>query len=205
MNYRSRASFKILQIDDRFNIFHEGDTVVDLGACPGGWSQIARERVGDEGHVIAVDLRYMYPLEGVVTMVGDITDDNTIIELLKNMEGKADVVLSDMAPNIGGHYSTDHARSVELCMFAVDVCDRILRSKGKLVMKVFMGDMFNGLKKELESRFESVRVHSPKASRPTSSEVYFIAKGFKGNHKVRPIPIEKPEKKPEFKSKGCNI
>ena len=200
--YRSRASFKIMQIDDRFGIFKEGDSVVDLGAAPGGWLQVAKERVGENGKVIGVDLRPIKPMPGVVTILGDITDDNTMLELLEKFGGKADVVLSDMAPNITGSYATDHARSINLCMFAVNVCDRILKKNGKMVMKVFMGDMFPTLKKELEARFQSVKVHSPDASRPTSSEVYVISKGFLANKTVELKPIEPPEKKKEFTKKG---
>ena len=200
--YRSRASYKIMQIDDRFGIFKEGDSVVDLGASPGGWLQVAKERVGENGKVIGVDLRPIKPMDGVVTILGDITDDNTMLELLDKFGGKADVVLSDMAPNITGSYATDHARSINLCMFAVNVCDRILKKNGKMVMKVFMGDMFPSLKKELEARFQSVKVHSPDASRPTSSEVYVISKGFLANKTVELKPIEPPEKKKEFTKKG---
>ena len=200
--YRSRASYKIMQIDDRFGIFKEGDSVVDLGASPGGWLQVAKERVGENGKVIGVDLRPIKPMDGVVTILGDITDDNTMLELLDKFGGKADVVLSDMAPNITGSYATDHARSINLCMFAVNVCDRILKKNGKMVMKVFMGDMFPSLKKELEARFQSVKVHSPDASRPTSSEVYVISKGFLANKTVELRPIEPPEKKKEFTKKG---
>lgn len=200
--YRSRASFKIMQIDDRFGIFKEGDSVVDLGASPGGWLQVAKERVGESGKVIGVDLRPIRPMEGVVTILGDITDDNTMLELLDKFGGKADVVLSDMAPNIAGCYSTDHARSINLCMFAVDVCDRILKKNGKMVMKVFMGDMFQTLIKELEARFSSVKIHSPDASRPTSSEVYVISKGFLANKTVELKPIAPQEKKKEFTKKG---
>lgn len=205
LNYRSRASFKLMQIDDRFGIFDEGDSVVDLGACPGGWLQVAQQRVGPEGKVIGVDLRYIYPIEGVTTIMGDITEDSTMLELLEKFGGKADVVLSDMAPNIAGHYSTDHARSVNLCMYAVDVCDRVLRKDGKLVVKVFMGDMLPSLLKELDKRFQSVKIHSPDASRDTSSEVYVISKGFKANHSIKPVKIEKEEKKPEFSVKGSRI
>lgn len=202
MNYRSRASFKIMQIDDRFGIFKEGDRVVDLGAAPGGWLQVAQERVGEKGYVIGVDLRPIKPMPGITTIVGDITDDATMKRLLDMFQGQADVILSDMAPNIGGHYSTDHARSINLCMYAVDVCDRILKKGGKLVMKVFYGDMFNDLKAQLEGRFASVKVHSPDASRPTSSEVYVICKGFLREKKV-PLVVSKPEeKKKEFTVKG---
>ncbi|WP_400249939.1 RlmE family RNA methyltransferase [Methanomethylophilus alvi] len=203
--YRSRASYKIMQIDDRFNVFHDGDSVVDLGACPGGWSQVARERVGDTGKVIGVDLRYIHPIDGVQFIIGDITDDNTMIKLLEMVGGKVDVVLSDMAPNIAGHYSMDHARSIELCRYAVDVCDRILKKGGCLVMKVFMGDMFYTLQTQLEKRFGKVIVHSPQASRPTSSEVYVISKGFLGTHNVRPKKLDKGDDGPKFVAKGGNF
>lgn len=205
MNYRSRASFKLMQIDDRFNIFREGDAVVDLGACPGGWMQVAKERVGDKGTVIGVDLRTIRPMEGVITILGDITEDSTMLKLLDTIGGKADVILSDMAPNIGGHYSTDHARSINLCMYAVDVCDRILKKNGKMVMKAFMGDMFDSLMVELEKRFVSVKVHSPDASRDTSSEVYVISKGFRAAFNVKPKVLEEKKKDPEFVKKGSNL
>ena len=204
LNYRSRASFKLLQIDDRFHIFKEGDSVVDLGACPGGWLQVAQQRTWPGGRVIGVDLRYIRPLEGVETFIGDITEDSTMIELLRRFGGKADVVLSDMAPNIAGHYCMDQARSIHLCMFAVDVCDRVLKKEGKCVMKVFMGDLFQTLIDELEKRFQSVKVHSPDASRDTSSEVYVISQGFYG----KSVPLHKPkveEKKPDFVAKGRNF
>ncbi len=205
LNYRSRASFKLMQLDDRFNVFKAGDSVVDLGACPGGWLQVAKERVGEDGRVIGVDLRPIRPLEGIVTIVGDITDDKTLLELLDKFGGKADVVLSDMAPNIAGHYSMDHARSMNLCMYAIDVCDRVLKKNGKLVMKAFMGDMFSSLEKELDGRFQSVRVTSPDASRDTSSEVYIVCKGFlasKNVRMVRPKPEEAEAPKSEFTVKG---
>ena len=162
---------------------------------------MAKERTWPNGHVIGVDLRYIKPLDGVEFIIGDITEDSTMRELLERFNGKADVVLSDMAPNIAGHYSTDHARSIHLCMFAVDVCDRILKKEGKLVMKVFMGDMFDSLMSELEKRFQSVKVHSPDASRPTSSEVYVIAQGFYGKS-VKLKDVAEKEKKPEFTVKG---
>ncbi|MDR3205718.1 MAG: RlmE family RNA methyltransferase [Candidatus Methanoplasma sp.] len=202
LNYRSRASFKLMQLDNRFSIFREGDSVVDLGASPGGWLQVAKERTGESGKVIGVDLRPIRPMEGTVTIIGDITDDNTMAELLEKFGGKADVVLSDMAPNIAGHYSTDHARSIELCMFAVDVCDRVLKRNGICVMKVFMGDMMGILTKELERRFRSVRVTSPDASRDTSSEVYVVAKGFLASSNIKPAAVKTREKKPEFTVKG---
>ncbi|MDR1403967.1 MAG: RlmE family RNA methyltransferase [Candidatus Methanoplasma sp.] len=205
LNYRSRASFKLMQIDDRFGIFREGDSVADLGASPGGWLQVAKERVGDRGKVVGVDLRYIRPMDGVTTIIGDITEDSTMRELTELFGGKADVVLSDMAPNIGGNYSTDHARSVDLCMYAVAVCDRILRKGGKMVVKVFMGDMIDSLLTELKPRFRSVRIYSPDASRDTSSEVYIVSKGFLASENVKLKDIAEEEKKPEFRAKGRNI
>ncbi len=207
MDYRSRASFKLMQIDDRYHIFKPGDSVVDLGACPGGWSQVALERAGPKGQVIGVDLRWIRPLEGVQFIIGDITEDETMIRLLEMVGGKVNVVLSDMAPNITGQYSMDHARSIELCKYAVDVCDRILKDRGKLVMKVFMGDMFNQLEKMLRDRFANVRVHSPDASRPTSAEVYVVCTNFLGKYNVQPKPLVKEPEKPqsEFLIKGTNI
>jgi len=205
LNYRSRASFKLMQIDDRFGVFRDGDSVVDLGASPGGWLQVAKGRVGVNGKVIGVDLQYIRPLEGVTTIIGDITEDSTMRELMEAVGGKVDVVLSDMAPNIGGHYSTDHARSVDLCMYAVAVCDRVLKKGGKMVVKVFMGDMTDSLVKELESRFTSVKMHSPDASRETSSEMYIVSKGFLASKSVKLKDVSEEEKKPEFTSKGGNI
>ena len=203
LDYRSRASFKLMQIDDRFGIFEEGDSVVDLGAAPGGWLQVARERVGD-GIVVGVDLRPIKPLDGVVTIVGDITARETMTELFGIFGGKADVVLSDMAPNIGGHYSTDHARSVHLCTFAIAVAEHILKRDGKMVMKVFMGDMFPGIRKEMEDRFQSVRVYEPPATRDTSSEVYVIGKGFKALPPSMVLGTEQgtEEKEKKFTVKG---
>ena len=201
LDYRSRASFKLMQIDDRFGIFREGESVVDLGASPGGWLQVAKERVGD-GKVIGVDLRPIRPIDGVTTIRGDITTKETMDMLFENFGGKADVVLSDMAPNVGGHYSTDHARSVHLCTFAIDVADHILKKEGKMVMKVFMGDLFHTVKNEMEKRFQSVKVHAPDATRSTSSEVYVIAKGFKGHRPRKMGASEEREKEAEFTVKG---
>jgi 23S rRNA (uridine2552-2'-O)-methyltransferase len=202
LDYRSRASFKLMQIDDRFGIFREGDSVVDLGASPGGWLQVAKERTGVDGKVIGVDLRPIRPIEGVITILGDITVKETMDELFERFGGKADVVLSDMAPNVGGNYSTDHARSIHLCTFAMDVADSILKKNGKMVIKVFMGDLFGTVREEMDKRFQSVKVHSPDATRSTSSEVYIIAKGFRG-HEPKEMQASGGEVKgAEFTVKG---
>jgi len=180
LNYRSRASFKLHQINERFAIFRPGMSVVDLGAAPGGWLQIAKERVGPQGKVVGVDLQHIAPLEGVSTIKGDMTKQETVDELIALLDGRADVVISDMSPNIGGNYSIDQARSVDLCTHALDFARQTLRPGGSLVMKIFEGDMINEFLAEVRRSFASVRLHSPKASRSSSSEIYIVAKGFRG-------------------------
>jgi len=179
LNYRSRASFKLMQIDERFHIFSSGDRVVDLGAAPGGWLQVAVNLVGEDGRVVGIDLRPIKPVPGAETLIGDIRSPESITAL-RELIGEADVIISDMAPNISGAYSTDHARSVDLCMYCLQVADTLLRQGGNVVMKVFQGDMMEILLRETERRFDNVRLHSPEASRKTSSELYVIAKGFRG-------------------------
>ena len=178
-NYRSRASYKLMQIDERFHILRKGMRVADLGAAPGGWLQVAKERVGD-GVVVGVDLDPIRPMEGVTTIRGDMTEQATVERLIEALGGEADVVISDMSPNISGNYHMDHARSIDLCMHAIGVSDRVLRKGGSLVMKVFMGDMMKDLRREVNARFDNVKVHSPPASRSSSSEVYIVAKGHRG-------------------------
>ncbi|OPY26083.1 MAG: Ribosomal RNA large subunit methyltransferase E [Methanomassiliicoccales archaeon PtaU1.Bin030] len=192
LNYRSRASFKLHQIDERFGIFQEGGSVVDLGAAPGGWLQIAKERVGPKGKVVGVDLQHIAPLEGVSTIRGDMTRPETVEELRSLLGGKADTVISDMSPNISGSYSMDHARSVDLCTHALEFARRTLRPGGSLVMKIFEGDMMNDFLSEVKKSFSSVRLHSPKASRSSSSEIYIVAKGFKGPAEPSPPPVNGP-------------
>jgi len=178
LDYRSRASFKLLQLDDRFNLFRPGMTVVDLGAAPGGWLQVAAERVGPKGTVVGVDLQPIEPMEGVKTIKGDIRKQEVREELLALTNGHVDVVLSDMSPNISGSYSMDHARSIELCEMALSFALATLSPNGKLVFKMFEGDMSRDLISEVQKHFETVKRYSPEASRSSSSEIYVVAKGF---------------------------
>ncbi|OPY34442.1 MAG: Ribosomal RNA large subunit methyltransferase E [Methanomassiliicoccales archaeon PtaU1.Bin124] len=180
LDYRSRASFKLIQIDDKFKLLKPGSLVVDLGAAPGGWLQVAAERVGGRGKVIGVDLQSIEPIEGtmVETIRGDIRKPETIEKLLYLANGKVDVVLSDMSPNISGSYSTDHARSVELCEHALNFAKKTLVEGGSIVMKIFEGDMMKEFMKEIKANFEEVKLYGPKASRSSSSEIYIIGKGF---------------------------
>ena len=180
LNYRSRASFKLHQINEKFDIFRPGFAVADLGAAPGGWLQIAKERVGETGKVVGVDLQHIDPLPGIETIRGDITKPETVEELKRLLGGKADTVISDMSPNISGSYSMDHARSIDLCTHAFRFAQQVLKPGGSLVMKVFEGDMMNDFLAEVRRSFSAVRLHSPKASRSSSSEIYIVAKGFKG-------------------------
>ncbi len=178
LDYRSRASFKLMQLDDRFNLFRPGMTVVDLGAAPGGWLQVAAERVGPKGIVVGVDLQPIEPLEGVLTIKGDVRKQEVREELLTLTNGHVDVVLSDMSPNISGSYSMDHARSIELCEMALSFALATLSRNGKMVFKMFEGDMSRDLIAEVQKHFETVKRYSPEASRSSSSEIYVVAKGF---------------------------
>ena len=178
LDYRSRASFKLIQLNDRFNLFKPGMTVVDLGAAPGGWLQVAAERVGPKGKVVGVDLQPIEPIEGVQTIKGDIRKPEVREELLALTGGKVDLVLSDMSPNITGSYSMDHARSIELCEMALSFALATLSRNGKLVFKMFEGDMSRDLVADVQKHFKTVKRYSPEASRASSSEIYVVAKCF---------------------------
>lgn len=179
-HYRSRASYKLKQIDFRFDLIHPGDVIVDLGASPGGWSQVAVELGGRESRVFALDLDKMSSIEGVTFIRGDIRNDAVVRRLLEMIPEKADVVISDMSPDISGNYSYDHARSVELCEHALSFATRVLREGGNFCAKMFYGDMSKAFVKAVENRFREVYTHHPKASRPTSSELYVVGIGLRG-------------------------
>ncbi|WP_336362214.1 23S rRNA (uridine(2552)-2'-O)-methyltransferase [Halalkalicoccus salilacus] len=174
--YRSRSAYKLKQLDDLEDVLSDGDRVVDLGAAPGGWLQVAKERVGT-GKVLGVDFQRIEPLEGVETIKGDMTNERTRKRIAEQIP-EADVVLSDMAPNMTGEYSLDHARSVHLARQAFETARDVLAPGGDFVVKVFEGQDLAPFRSELEESFEYVRTTSPEASRKKSSEVYLIAKGF---------------------------
>ena len=181
-NYRSRASYKLKQLNDRAHIIRRGDSVIDLGSSPGGWSQVAAELSGD-GIVVAVDIDPMIPIKGVKFIQGDMLQEDTLKRIEEVVDGKVDVVISDMAPNISGHYSYDQARSVELAEMALRTAGILLKPGGNFVVKVFQGDLFQTFLKTVRKQFRSVKVHSPKASRAASSEVYVVGIGFLGGGK----------------------
>jgi len=179
-HYRSRSSYKLQQIDFRFDLIGTGDTIVDLGASPGGWSQVAKELGGPESKVIAMDIDRMTPIEGVTFIRGDIRKDEIVARLLEVIPDGADVVISDMAPDISGNYPYDHACSVELCEHALKFATKVLREGGNFVVKMFYGDMSPAFVKLVKKQFDEAHVHHPKASRATSSELYVVGLDFRG-------------------------
>lgn len=179
--YRARSAFKLKQIQKKFNIIKNGDTVIDLGAAPGGWSQVAKEIVGDKGQVVGIDLLSIKPIEGIIFLEGDMTNYLSIQEL-KNIvsEKKADVVLSDMSPDISGSYSVDQARSIFLCEQAFKTSEILLKSGGSFVCKAFAGEDLEDFILKISRKFGIIKRFSPSASRKSSSEIYLVARSFKG-------------------------
>ena len=171
--YRARSAYKLLDIQKRSKIFKKGYIVLDLGAAPGGWSQVALDCVGEEGKVIGIDLQHILPLKGAQFLQGDLRESELRNEL-EQIIPKADVVLSDMSPNLSGNYSVDQARSVELSSLALDIASD--RKANSFVVKVFEGSDFQDFRKAVIDEFGSVRTLSPEASRKQSSEVFLIAK-----------------------------
>ena len=178
--YRARSAFKLKQIQNRFRVLKQGNTVIDLGAAPGGWSQVAKEIVGEKGTVIGIDLLPVQSLEGVIFIEGDMTDDESIQKIKSLINDKeADTILSDMSPDISGNYSVDQARSIQLCEQAFKTCNELLKPGGNFVCKVFVGEDFQEFLQKIKKQFQAVKQFSPQASRKTSSEIYIVAKSFK--------------------------
>ena len=175
--YRSRAAFKLIEIDDRDRLLRAGQTVVDLGATPGGWSQIARERVGRGGRVIALDLLEMAPLPGVEFIQGDFSDDSVLARLELALGGKAvDLVICDISPNISGIGMSDQGRTIYLNELALAFAQAHLQPRGAFLVKTFQGAGFEALLREMRRTFASVVTRKPKASRDRSPELYLLAR-----------------------------
>ena len=179
VGYRARSAFKLKQIQNKFNILSKNDFVIDLGAAPGGWSQVATEFVGSQGKVIGVDILPVEPLDNVQFIQGDITNNETLEKIKQTIKDKADVILSDMSPDISGNYSVDQARSVWLSEKALDAAEQLLKPGGNFVCKVFEGGDTKEFIEKTKRRFYIVKRFSPKASRKSSSEIYVIAKSLK--------------------------
>ncbi len=176
--YRARAAYKLLEIDDRDRVLRPGAVVVDLGAAPGSWSQVAAKRCGHSARIFALDLLPVEPVAGIDILQGDFTEDAVLADLEARLGGaKVDVVLSDMSPNLSGVPTVDQARSIHLCELALDFAVRHLKSGGYFVVKVFQGEGFMAFRKQMEQGFASVQVRKPKASRDRSAEVYLLGKG----------------------------
>jgi 23S rRNA (uridine2552-2'-O)-methyltransferase len=178
--YRSRASFKLLEIDEKDRLFRPGMTVLDLGAAPGGWSQVAARQMGDVGTVIASDILPMEPIAGVTFIEGDFREDDVFRELLNVLDGRpVDLVLSDMAPNMSGNRAVDQPRAMYLAELALEMAREVLAEDGRLLVKAFQGEGIDAYRKAFRDTFTRVVTRKPAASRPRSPEVYLLGSGLK--------------------------
>lgn len=178
--YRSRASYKLLEIQEREHLIKPGQLIVDLGAAPGGWSQVAVKLTGNKGRVVATDLLEMDPIQDVDFVLGDFREQGVVDKLIELLDGcKVDLVISDIAPNISGVSAVDQPRSIYLCELALDFARQHLKSGGALLVKVFHGEGFDDFIRDARTSFNRVVTRKPKASRPKSREVYMVATGFK--------------------------
>jgi len=183
--FRSRSAFKLLQIEDKYDVIKEGDVVVDLGAAPGGWSQVAKELVGEKGEVISVDLQHIKKLEGVESIKGDITSEEETVsaireKLFSERKDSVDVVLSDVSPKLSGNRDYDHFCSFELSKSALNIASALLRKNGNFVVKIFQGAYYNKFYGSVKEKFRHTRAYSPEASRKRSAEVFVIGKEYYG-------------------------
>ncbi|HEY2446229.1 MAG TPA: RlmE family RNA methyltransferase [Rhizomicrobium sp.] len=182
--YRSRAAFKLIELDAKFHFLRKGAVVLDLGAAPGGWSQVAAARAGETGRVVAADILEIAPIAGVEILEADLLDAGTPARLEAALHGPADVVLSDMAAPTTGHRPTDHLRTTALFEAALDVAEQVLKPGGAFVGKVFQGGATGELLARVKQRFREVRHVKPPASRAESVELYLVATGFKKDPSV---------------------
>jgi 23S rRNA (uridine2552-2'-O)-methyltransferase len=177
--YRARSAYKLLQMNRSYNIIKKGDKVVDLGCAPGGWLQVAMKEVGSSGKVIGVDLKPVTPVAGATILQGSIENPNVLSKIAEILGCKADVILSDMAPNVSGVWDIDHARQISLSTIALGFARRVLRVGGSSVFKIFEGEMLKEFKSELRKSFGKVLLSKPSASRQESSELYIVCLDFK--------------------------
>ncbi len=178
--YRSRAAFKLQQIARRYRPIRRGDSVLDIGAAPGGWLQAAHQIVGNSGYLLGVDKDRIagLPFENVRTIEADISDENVLASILSSGPSKYDVVLSDVAPNVSGTWEVDHARQIELARCALRIACSLLKPSGNFLVKVFQGQEINSFRLEMKTRFRVLRIVKPPASRAESAELYFLGLGF---------------------------
>ncbi|ABR55372.1 ribosomal RNA methyltransferase RrmJ/FtsJ [Methanococcus vannielii SB] len=181
-NYRSRATYKLFQLNEKFNIIKEKNVVVDLGCAPGGWLQAARDMTGEEGFIVGIDLQQIKPLpyENVIAVKGDMTDEETLKKIQDILPEKPDVIICDASPNISGVWDVDHTRSLELTTMALMTATKMLKKGGNFVVKVFQGDLFYKYVELVSEYFDKAFTTKPRASREESAEVYVIAKHYNG-------------------------
>ncbi|WP_313085134.1 23S rRNA (uridine(2552)-2'-O)-methyltransferase RlmE [Pseudomonas sp.] len=179
--YRSRASYKLLEIQEKDRILRPGMTVVDLGAAPGGWSQVTSRVIGDRGRLIASDILPMDSIADVIFVLGDFTEDEVFAQILEAVgKSQVDLVISDMAPNMSGVKVADQARAMFLCELALDLAKRVLAPGGDFLIKIFQGDGFDAYLKDVRQSFDKVQMRKPLSSRDRSREQYLLARGYRG-------------------------
>jgi len=179
--YRSRASYKLLEIQEKDRILRPGNTVIDLGAAPGGWSQVTSRVLGDKGRLIASDILEMDSIPDVSFIQGDFTEESVLAQILEAVgNNPVDLVISDMAPNMSGVKMADQARSMYLCELALDLAGQVLRPGGDFLIKIFQGEGFDEYHKQVRAMFEKVQMRKPLSSRDRSREQYLLARGFRG-------------------------
>jgi 23S rRNA (uridine2552-2'-O)-methyltransferase len=180
LGLRSRAVFKIEEIQQKDKLIKPGMTVVDLGAAPGGWSQYSVDQVGDSGQVVACDILEMDPIAGVDFLQGDFREEAVLNTLLERIQGRnVDIVMSDMAPNMSGNQGVDQPRAMYLVELALDMCHQVLKPNGSFIVKVFQGEGFEQYMKDVREAFKVVKTRKPDSSRARSREVYLVATGYK--------------------------
>jgi 23S rRNA (uridine2552-2'-O)-methyltransferase len=178
--YRTRASYKLIELDDKNKLIRPGSVVVDLGSAPGGWSQVVAQRVGEKGLVIASDILEMDAIADVTFIQGDFTTEEVYDQLVDVIDGRpVDLVISDMAPNMSGMSSIDQPGAMYLVELALDMARQVLKPNGSFVAKVFQGEGFDAYLADMKQSFAKVMIRKPKASRARSREVYIVAKGFR--------------------------
>lgn len=179
--YRSRAAYKLLEIQAKDHLIKPGMTVVDLGGAPGGWTQVLVKLVGVHGHVIALDCLAMEPIAGAFCLQGDFTEDTTVERLIEAIDARPiDIIVSDMLPNLSGIKGVDQPKSMYLMELALDFVEKQLRPGGHFIAKVFQGEGFDELLKQIRASFKTVSIRKPESSRSRSAELYLVAKGFRG-------------------------
>lgn len=181
--YRSRASYKLLEIQEKDRILRPGNTVIDLGAAPGGWSQVTSRVLGDKGRLIASDILEMDSIPDVTFIQGDFTEDSVLAQILEAVGNHpVDLVISDMAPNMSGVKLADQARAMYLCELALDLAGQVLRPGGDFLIKIFQGEGFDVYHKQVRTMFDKVQMRKPLSSRDRSREQYLLARGFRGSN-----------------------